>query len=298
MNYAVKLDKEQKIKLGDYAADDKSGEDKDTSAVVLAKLGEELSALQEWLYAAQQHSVLIVLQGLDTAGKDGTIAHVMQSVNPQGCAVASFKVPTPEEAAHDFLWRIHKQTPGKGMITIFNRSHYEDVLVTRVHKLVSDDVVKQRYAQINNFEKLLSDNHTIILKFFLHISKDEQKARLEAREQDEEKAWKLSPGDWEERQFWDKYTDAYENALGATATKHAPWYIVPADRKWFRNLAIATTLVETLRPYKDNWEETLKKLGEERKKELVDVRRTEGSSEADRKKKAGSHSPAKTHETS
>ena len=262
MNYAVKLDKEQKVKLGDFSPDDKSGEDKEISAVVLAKLGQELSALQEWLYAAQQHSVLIVLQGLDTAGKDGTIAHVMQSVNPQGCVVASFKVPTPEESAHDFLWRIHKQTPGKGMITIFNRSHYEDVLVTRVHKLVSDEVVKQRYAQINNFEKLLADNHTIILKFFLHISKDEQKARLEAREQDEEKAWKLSPGDWEERQFWDSYTDAYENALGATATKYAPWYIVPADRKWFRNLAIATTLVETLRPYKDDWEETLKKLGE------------------------------------
>ncbi len=297
MSYAAKLDKEQKIKLGDYAPDDKSGEDKDTSAVVLAKLGEELSGLQEWLYAAQKHSVLIVLQGLDTSGKDGTIAHVMASMNPQGCDVASFKVPTPEEAAHDFLWRIHQQTPGKGMITIFNRSHYEDVLVTRVHKLVTDDVVKQRYAQINNFEQLLADNNTIILKFFLHISKDEQKERLEAREQDEEKAWKLSPGDWEERQFWDAYTEAYEDALGATATKNAPWYIVPADRKWFRNLAIATTLVETLRPYKDGLGRNAEKAGRGAQsrtgRDAPDGRR----SEQDKKRKQR-RSPAKTHETS
>jgi len=298
MSYAVKLDKEQKIKLNDFAPDDKSGEDKDISAIMVAKLGEELNGLQEWLYAAQKHSVLIVLQGLDTAGKDGTIAHVMASMNPQGCDVASFKVPTPLETSHDFLWRIHQKAPGKGMITIFNRSHYEDVLVTRVHKLVPDDIIKKRYGQINNFEKLLTDNNTIVMKFFLHISKDEQKARLEAREQDEEKAWKLSPGDWEERQFWNAYTEAYEDALGATATKNAPWYIVPADRKWFRNLAIASVIVETLRPYKAEWEETLKKLGEERKKELAEVRRTEGSSDADKKRKAGSHSPAKTHETS
>ncbi len=298
MPYAIKVDKEQKIKLGDYAPDDKGGEDKNVSEVMLTKLGAELSGLQEWLYAAQTHSVLIVLQGLDTSGKDGTIAHVMASMNPQGCDVASFKVPTPEEAAHDFLWRIHKQTPGKGLMTIFNRSQYEDVLVTRVHKLVSEDVVKARYGQINNFEKLLADNNTIILKFFLHISKDEQKARLEAREQDEEKAWKLSPGDWEERQFWDAYTAAYEAALGATGTKNAPWYIVPANHKWFRNLAIATTLVETLRPYKAEWEETLKKLGAERKAELADTRRTEGTSDSDKKRKTAKSSPANTHETS
>ncbi len=298
MSYAAKLDKEQKINLGDYKSDDKEGEDKEVSAVVAAKLGEELDELQEWLYAAQSHSVLIVLQGLDTSGKDGTISHVMASMNPQGCEVASFKVPTPLELAHDFLWRIHEKTPAKGMITIFNRSHYEDVLVTRVHKLVSDDVVKKRYAQIKNFEQLLADNNTIILKFFLHISKDEQKARLEARETDTEKAWKLSPGDWEERQFWDSYTSAYEDALGATATKSAPWYIVPADRKWFRNLAVATALVETLRPYKKEWEETLKKLGEERKKELAEVRRTEGTSDSDKKRRPAKQNPAKTHEAS
>jgi PPK2 family polyphosphate:nucleotide phosphotransferase len=298
MTYAAKLDKDQKIKLSDYDSDDKSGEDKDVSAVALAQLGAELSGLQEWLYAAQTHSILIVLQGLDTSGKDGTIAHVMASMNPQGCDVASFKVPTPDELAHDFLWRMHQKTPPKGKIMIFNRSHYEDVLVTRVHKLVSEDVVKDRYAQIKNFEKLLADSNTIILKFFLHISKDEQRARLMAREEDEEKAWKLSPGDWEERQFWDDYTDAYEKVLGATATKYAPWYVVPADRKWFRNLAVATALVETLRPYKAGWKETLKKLGAERKAELAKVRATEGDSEKERRQKVGSRSTSRTHETS
>ena len=183
------------------------------------------------------------------------------------------------------------------MMTIFNRSHYEDVLVTRVHNMVTEDVVKKRYTHIKNFEQELADNNTIILKFFLHISKDEQKARLEAREQDEEKSWKLSPGDWEERQFWDAYIGAYEDALGATGAKNAPWYIVPADRKWFRNLAIATTLVETLRPYKKEWEETLKKLGAERKAELAEMRRTEGASDKGGKRKAGGN-PGTTHETS
>jgi PPK2 family polyphosphate:nucleotide phosphotransferase len=296
--YAVKLDKGRKIDLKDYDTDDKGGENKDISAVMLAKLGEELGGLQEWLYAAQTHSVLVVLQGLDTSGKDGTIAHVMASMNPQGCDVASFKVPTPEEAAHDFLWRIHKQTPAKGLMTIFNRSHYEDVLVTRVHKTVSKDTIKERYDQINSFEKLLVDSNTIVLKFFLHISKNEQKERLEDREKDEEKAWKLSAGDWAERQYWDDYTEAYEDALGATATKHAPWFIVPADHKWFRNLAVATALVETLRPYKPIWEEALKKIGEQRKAELAETRRTEGTSDSDSKRKTPKASTSKTHETS
>ncbi len=273
-SYAVKLDKPQKVSLSDYAPDDSGGKasSKDGSEDILAKLGAELGSLQEWMYAAQTHSVLIVLQGLDTSGKDGTIAHVMSAMNPQGCAVASFKVPTPDEAAHDFLWRIHKQTPGKGTITIFNRSHYEDVLVTRVHKLVTDDVVQVRYGQIRDFEKLLTDENTIILKFFLHLSKDEQKARLLAREDDPEKAWKLSAADWKERGFWDDYTKAYEDALGATAAPQAPWYIVPANHKWFRNVAVATALVETLRPYKAGWQKSLEVLGEQRKAELAAMR--------------------------
>ncbi len=272
--YAAKLDKQQKINLSDYAPDDSGGKglSKDASVDLLAKLSAELCSLQEWMYAAQTHSVLIVLQGLDTSGKDGTIAHVMSSMNPQGCAVASFKVPTPDEAAHDFLWRIHKQTPGKGMMTIFNRSHYEDVLVTRVHKLVTEDVVKARYGLIRDFESLLAGDNTIVLKFFLHLSKDEQKARLLAREQDPEKAWKLSAADWKERGFWGDYIQAYEDALGATAAPDAPWYIVPSDHKWFRNLAIATALVETLRPYKAGWQKSLQAIGEQRKAELAAMR--------------------------
>ncbi len=273
--YAVKLDTEQKITLSGYAPDDSGGKgvSKDASEAALADLGKELSSLQEWMYAAQTHSVLIVLQGLDTSGKDGTISHVMAAMNPQGCAVASFKVPTPDEAGHDFLWRIHKQTPPKGMMTIFNRSHYEDVLVTRVHKLVPGDVVQTRYSQIRDFEKLLTDENTIVLKFFLHLSKDEQKSRLLAREQDPEKAWKLSAADWKERGFWDDYAKAYEDALGATAAPHAPWYVVPADHKWFRNLAVATVLVETLRPYKAGWQKSLEALGEQRKAELAAMRK-------------------------
>ena len=272
MSYAIELEKPQKIDLSKYDPDDTGKADKQGSQKELDELGEELNSLQEWLYAAQTHSVLIVLQGLDTSGKDGTISHVMAHVNPQGCAVASFKVPTPEEAGHDFLWRIHKQTPGKGMITIFNRSHYEDVLVTRVHNLISDEEAERRFKSINQFEQLLADEHTIILKFFLHITKDEQKERLLEREQDPAKAWKLSVADWHERTFWDDYTKAYEAALGATAAKNAPWYIVPADHKWYRNLAIAETLVKTLRPYKDDWEAALTKLGKQRKAELTAMR--------------------------
>lgn len=281
-SYAVKLDSRQKINLGDYAPADSGGkqDSRDGSVDILAKLGAELSSLQEWMYAAQTHSVLIVLQGLDTSGKDGTISHVMSSMNPQGCAVASFKVPTPDEAAHDFLWRIHKQTPPKGMMTIFNRSHYEDVLVTRVHKLVSDEVVQARCGQIRDFETLLAGENTIVLKFFLHISKDEQKSRLLAREADPSKAWKLSAGDWKERGFWDDYIQAYENALGATAAPHAPWYVVPADHKWFRNLAIATTLVETLRPYKAGWQKALETIGEQRRAELAAMRQGQAASSA------------------
>ncbi len=272
MTYAIKLDKPQTIKLGDYDPDDTGKAKKNDADDELTKLGDTLAKQQELLYAAQTHSVLLVLQGLDTSGKDGTISHVMSHVNPQGCAVASFKVPTPEEAAHDFLWRIHKQTPGRGSITIFNRSHYEDVLVTRVHKLVSADEITRRYALINNFEQLLSDENTIILKFFLHITKDEQKSRLLAREDDPAKAWKLSAGDWHEREFWDDYTSAYEAALGVTAAKTAPWYIVPANKKWFRNLAIAETLTRTLSPYEKGWQDALKKIGEQRKAELAQMR--------------------------
>ena len=201
------------------------------------------------LYAESKHRLLIVLQAMDTGGKDGVIRHVMSGVNPQGCQVTSFKVPTAEELAHDFLWRIHQQVPRRGYIGIFNRSHYEDVLVVRVHDLVPKKVWQQRYEQINQFEKLLSETGTTILKFFLHISKDEQKRRLEARRDTPEKQWKFSLGDLKEREYWDDYMDAYEDALTRCSTRWAPWYIVPANQKWYRNLVVARTIVKTLESF-------------------------------------------------
>jgi len=205
-----------------------------------------LDQLQERLYANGTRALLIVLQGMDTSGKDGTIKHVMSGVNPQGCKVVSFKTPSTEELSHDFLWRVHQKTPPKGQIGIFNRSHYEDVLITRVHGWVSDKEAKHRFNQIKEFEELLAENGTSILKFFLHISKDEQKARLEARIHDPEKRWKWNSGDLEERKLWDEYMTAFEEVIAATSTDRAPWYIVPANRKWYRNLVVAELVVQAL----------------------------------------------------
>jgi PPK2 family polyphosphate:nucleotide phosphotransferase len=214
----------------------------------------------------------VVLQGRDTAGKDGTLRGLSRFVDIQGVHTASFKVPTAEELAHDFLWRIHPHAPAKGQISFFNRSHYEDVLVVRVHNLAPEGVWRKRYDQINEFEELLAENGTIIVKFCLHIDKAEQEVRLLAREQEVAKAWKLSAGDWKEREFWDAYTDAYDDAMSKCSPDHAPWHVVPADRKWFRDLAVTETLVETLRPYRDGWMEKLARLGEEAKKELAAFR--------------------------
>ncbi len=210
-------------------------------------LTKELEELQELLYAEGKHKVLIVLQAMDTGGKDGTIRHVFDGTNPQGVKVASFKKPTPEELAHDYLWRVHDHTPGSGEIAIFNRSHYEDVLVVRVHSLVPEGRWRRRFDHINAFEKLLTDEGTTILKFFLHISKDEQKERLQARLDEPHKHWKFSKGDLAERALWDTYIEAYEEAITRTSTEWAPWYVIPADRKWYRNLAISTIIVDTLR---------------------------------------------------
>ena len=213
---------------------------------IMETLNGELEVLQERLYAEHKHPILIILQGMDTCGKDGTIEHVFEGVNPQGMQVASFKVPTPNELDHDYLWRIHQRTPAKGEIVIFNRSHYEDVLVVRVHELVPDKVWQRRYEHINNFEHMLTDEGTTILKFFLHISKEEQKQRLLDRLNEPDKRWKFNPGDLKERDLWKDYMKAYEDALEETSTDWAPWYIIPADHKWFRNLVIASTLVKTL----------------------------------------------------
>ena len=208
----------------------------------LARLGD----LQDRFWAEAKRSVLVVLQGIDAAGKDGTINKVMEAFNPQGCPVTSFKVPSTEELAHDYLWRVHQKIPRKGEIGIFNRSHYEDVLVVRVHGLVPRNVWAARYSQINDFERILSDNGTTIVKFFLAIDKDEQRQRFQARYDDPTKRWKFSMGDLEERELWDDYQAAFDDALSKTSTDRAPWYVIPANRKWFRNLAVATILADTI----------------------------------------------------
>jgi PPK2 family polyphosphate:nucleotide phosphotransferase len=268
MSYLQKLTGKAPIKLSAFDPEYDAGLTKDEGEDRLKALSKQLTDLQELLYAAGQHSLLIVLQGRDTSGKDGTIKAVMGPLNSLGCNVASFKVPTERERAHDFLWRVHQQTPGQGEITIFNRSHYEDVLVVRVHELAPKPVWQARYDHINAFEKLVSDSNTIILKFYLHISKAEQEQRLIEREQDTTKAWKLSAGDWKEREHWNAYTRAYEDAVNRCATPHAPWFVVPANKKWFRNLAVADAIVNALKPHEKAWRQRLDEIG---KRELANI---------------------------
>lgn len=219
---------------------------KEEAAPVLERLNARLEELQELLYAGQRHRVLVVLQGMDASGKDGVIRHVFEGVNPSGVRVESFKVPTSAELAHDFLWRVHPRVPGNGELTIFNRSHYEDVLVVRVRALQPESVWRPRYRQIVEFERLLAETGTTIVKFFLHISKDEQRERLQARLDDPTKRWKFRSGDLEDRALWSDYQAAYAEAIGRTSTAAAPWYLIPANRKWFRDLAVASILVHTL----------------------------------------------------
>ncbi len=216
----------------------------------IAHYQQKLRELQDLLYAERKHSLLICLQALDTGGKDGVINHVLGAMNPQGCRVAAFKQPSPEELAHDFLWRAHKAAPAQGEVVIFNRSHYEDVLVVRVHDLVPKKIWSHRYEQINWFEKELAAHDTQILKFYLHVSKDEQLKRFKQRLDDPARQWKISEADYKEREFWDDYVDAYEEALSRCSTEYAPWFIIPADHKWFRNLAVARIVVEHLESLK------------------------------------------------
>ncbi len=249
MNYAelfqvkpgsnVKLDKIDPFFAAKY-------ENKDAADAKLEKYTQKLRDLQYLLYAEGQRSLLICLQGLDTSGKDGSINHVLGAMNPQGTRVHGFKAPSREEAAHDFLWRIEQRTPAKGEVVIFNRSHYEDVLVVRVHNLVPDKVWSKRYDLINAFEKSLAANGTHILKFFLHISEDEQLRRFKQRLDDPQRRWKISEADYEERKFWKDYQEAYQDALSQTSTKHAPWFVIPANHKWFRNLVISRIVAESL----------------------------------------------------
>jgi len=216
----------------------------------LPRLRGELNRLQELFYADARHGLLVILQGMDTSGKDGVIRHVFEGVNPQGVRVSSFKQPTPEELAHDFLWRVHRDAPAKGEIVIFNRSHYEDVLIARVHHFVPQRVWSKRFDAINAFEHELVEEGNTILKFFLHISREEQARRLEERIQDPTKRWKLNPADFHERRYWNDYQSAYEDVLERTNTAWAPWYLLPADHKWLRNLAISAILVDLLKRMK------------------------------------------------
>ena len=240
----------RRVRLADLDPGAKLGFDKASAADLTAKKLERMADLQDRLWAESKRSVLIVLQGIDAAGKDGTIRKVMQAFNPQGCPVSSFKVPNSEELAHDFLWRVHKRVPAKGEIGIFNRSHYEDVLVVRVHALAPRSVWSKRYGQINDFERILAESGTTIVKFFLSIDRDEQRARFQERYDDPKKRWKFSMGDLEERKLWDQYQAAFDDMLSKTSTDSAPWYIIPANRNWLRNLAVSTIVADTLEALK------------------------------------------------
>jgi len=246
----------------DFTPDDlDQGEARATFKILTKRLRD----LQNLMYAEDKHSLLVVLQGRDAAGKDGTIRHVFGPMNPQGCRVTSFKVPSQIEASHDFLWRCHVSAPKRGMIRIFNRSHYEDVLVVRVHDLAPKEVWSKRFDHINAFERLLSDNGTLILKFYLHIDRAEQLDRFRKRIDNPMKNWKISGADYSERPYWDAYTEAFEDALSRCSTEAAPWFVIPANRKWFRNLAIADIVVEAMEGLKMRYPEPPIDMGEIRK---------------------------------
>jgi PPK2 family polyphosphate:nucleotide phosphotransferase len=249
MNYAnqFKIKTGSKVDLGKIDADFHGDYDSEDATIgELDKFSQHLTELQALMSAENKHSLLIVLQAMDGGGKDGTIHHVMAAMNPQGCNVVGFKVPTAEELAHDYLWRIHKMTPAKGHITVFNRSHYEDVLVVRVHNLVPKEVWSKRYNEINAFERGLANSGTTIVKFYLHIDKAEQLRRFGDRLNEPDKQWKISDADYEEREYWNDYQQAYVDAISKCSFNYAPWYVIPANHKWFRNLVVSQILVETM----------------------------------------------------
>ncbi len=239
----------KKFKLKDFDPDDRSERsgDKAQDRITIRELSSEVNQLQDIFYAEGERKILIVLQGMDAGGKDGTVRHVFSECDALGIRPASFKKPSKRELAHDYLWRVHQQVPQKGELTIFNRSHYEDVLIVRVHDWITKKECEQRYAHINDFERMLHETGTTIIKCFLHISKEEQKERFQARLDEPHKTWKFNPGDLEERALWDDYQEAYEDALIATSTEHAPWYVIPANSKTNRNLLISRLLLKTLK---------------------------------------------------
>jgi PPK2 family polyphosphate:nucleotide phosphotransferase len=250
----IKVEPKQKIKLAKIdPADTGNVSDKNKAKKLLDKNVARMAELQNVLYAEGKHALLIILQAMDAGGKDGTIRSIMSGINPQGVQVTSFKAPTPEELAHDFLWRVHQAVPPRGMIGIFNRSHYEDVLIVRVRNLIPKQIWQKRFEQINHFEQLLGENGVTILKFYLHISKEEQKERLQARLDEPDKRWKFNPTDLDSRAQWNDYMAAFEDVFEKCSSKEAPWYIVPANKKWYRNLVISQTIVETMEALKMNY---------------------------------------------
>jgi PPK2 family polyphosphate:nucleotide phosphotransferase len=277
---ATVLDGSRKVRLRDHSTDDSGGIEKEEGLARLEKLGQEFQELANLLSFAGQHALLVVLQGRDASGKDGTIRNILEHSNVLNVRVESFKVPSEEERAHDFLWRVHKVVPHRGQLTLFNRSHYEDVIAARVHQLVPEETWRARYDRINAFEELLTDNNTLLLKFYLHLGKDEQYERLVEREKGPRTAWKLSANDWRERLLWDQTGKAYEDALNACSSRECPFYLVPADRKWFRNLAVMERLVLTLRPFRAQWLEQLQKMGRDALKEIRRLRQAGDGSKA------------------
>jgi len=265
-------DRGGKVRLDDISTEPPKAITKEKARKRFETLGQELFELQDALWGAKLNSVLVVLQGRDSAGKDGTIKHVAGCLNPRGVSVTSFGVPTAEEREHDFLWRVHRHAPRLGEFALFNRSHYEDVLVVRVHKLAPKALWKERYGHIADFEELLAEHGTIVLKYFLHISREEQEERLLEREHAVGTAWKLNANDWKERSRWDEYTEAYEDAISKTAAPHAPWIVVPADKKWYRNLVVAESICDALRGRYEAWKTALKEVGRKRQAELAALR--------------------------
>jgi len=248
------------------------GLDKEAARLHVASIEDEFRELADLLAYAASHSLLVIIQGRDAAGKDGCVRRILSFSNVQTVRVTAFKVPSAQELAHDYLWRIHKAAPEKGDLAIFNRSHYEDVVAVRVHNLVPKEIWQKRYEQINNFEEVLTDANTIVVKFFLHISPDEQERRLLERENDSRKFWKLNPSDWIERDFWEETTEAYEDVFNKCSSKERPWHIIPSDKKWFRDVAVLETLVSILRPYRARWMAELEKIGETAKAEIAKAR--------------------------
>lgn len=270
--YAPSTDGSRKLSVARLETGAPASPAKEDALAELERLGAELAELMNLLTYAGQHALLVVFQGRDASGKDGAIRKVLEYTNIQNGNVAAFKAPSDEERAHDFLWRVHARAPARGHVALFNRSHYEDVIAARVHRLVPEKVWRRRFAHINAFERLLTDSDVIVVKFFLNVSRDEQLQRLLEREKAPSTAWKLNVGDWRELPLWDQTTAAYDDVLNQCSTPEAPWYLVPSDKKWFRNLAIVERLVLELRPYRKLWLEALREMGKEALKEIRALR--------------------------